>query len=149
MKKSFDEADELDGFEELNDDDQEKIRQAWKEGHVAEEDVPESAQKPAKDADEVDDEDEEDAKPAKKKAAAKAPKKAAAPEEPGAFKLDYAPSSRSKCKGTLSIGIATVHLCSILSCHVRRLRWYVLERGHAMCYVLIASQNPSGRTSCA
>ena len=38
MKNSFDEADELDGFEDLNDDDQEKIRKAWADGKVADED---------------------------------------------------------------------------------------------------------------
>lgn len=94
-KNSFEEADELDGFEELNEDDQEKIRKAWEEGHVAEEDVPESAKKAAGDDEES---DGEEAKP-KKRAAAKASKKKDDGEPmKTVFKLEYASSGRSKCK---------------------------------------------------
>ena len=89
MKKSFEEADELDGFDELNADDQAKISKAWETGHVADEDIPESARKPEGDGDE----DDEDEKPAKKKATKKA-----ADDEPGVFKLEYASSARAKCK---------------------------------------------------
>lgn len=64
MKQSFEEADELDGFDDLKDKDKERIRSAWKEGKVADEDIPESARGGG---DEVDEED----KPKKKKAPAK------------------------------------------------------------------------------
>ncbi|KAH9968234.1 hypothetical protein BC827DRAFT_1171214 [Russula dissimulans] len=66
MKNSFSKADELDGFDDLQPEDQEKIRKAWDDGHVADEDVPETARKP----DAVDDANEE-AKPKKKRAPAK------------------------------------------------------------------------------
>lgn len=91
MKNSFDEAEELDGFEDLNDEDQERVKKAWAEGHVAPEDIPESARK----ADgEVSEEEEED-KP-KKKAGKKKEE-----EDTGVsvFKFEYASSGRSKCKG--------------------------------------------------
>lgn len=66
MKKSFSKADELDGFDELQPADQDRIRKAWDDGHVPDEDVPETARKPEK----VDDADEE-AKPKKKRASKK------------------------------------------------------------------------------
>lgn len=65
MKKSFSKADELDGFEDLQPEDQEKVRQAWDDGHVADEDIPETARKP-----EGEDEADE-AKPKKKRASKK------------------------------------------------------------------------------
>lgn len=65
MKKSFSSADELDGFDELQPADQEKVRQAWDDGHVADEDIPETARKPEGE-DEVD-----EAKPKKKRAPSK------------------------------------------------------------------------------
>ena len=65
MKKSFESASDLDGYEELRSEDQEKIDKAWEDGEVADEDIPETARKPEKDGDE----DEE--KPKKKKAPAK------------------------------------------------------------------------------
>ena len=108
MKKSFEEADELDGFEELKDEDQEKIRTAWQEGHVADEDVPETARKPAKDGEDEGEDEDDEAKPAKKKAAAKSSKKADAADEKSSFKLDYATSSRSKCKGVVVVIINVV-----------------------------------------
>ncbi|EPS95078.1 hypothetical protein FOMPIDRAFT_1038644 [Fomitopsis schrenkii] len=95
MKNSFDEADELDGFEDLNDDDQEKIRKAWGEGKVADEDIPDTARK----ADGEDDEEEEEEKPKAKKGGKK---KADAEKDgdggKGVFKLEYASSARAKCK---------------------------------------------------
>jgi len=66
MKKSFPKADKLDGFDELQPEDQDKIRKAWDDGHVADEDVPETARK----SDAVDDTNEE-AKPKKKRAPSK------------------------------------------------------------------------------
>ena len=89
MKNSFNEADELDGYDELNDDDQERIRKAWEDGHVADEDVPETAKK----GDGEEDEDEEE-KP--KKRGGK--KKEEDESGPAVFKLEYASSGRSKCK---------------------------------------------------
>ncbi|PCH44734.1 zf-PARP-domain-containing protein [Wolfiporia cocos MD-104 SS10] len=94
MKKSFEEADELDGFEELKAEDQEKVRKAWEDGKVADEDVPESARKP-------EGEEEDDEEKPKKKAARGSKKKAEADDaEPkkSVFKLEYASSGRSKCK---------------------------------------------------
>jgi hypothetical protein len=65
MKSSFSSADELDGFDELQPADQEKVRKAWEDGHVADEDIPETARK-AEGGD-----DAEEAKPKKKRASAK------------------------------------------------------------------------------
>ena len=69
MKKNFEEGSELDGYGDLRPEDQAKIIKAWQDGRIPDEDIPESARKPA-------DEDEEEkpkkAKraPAKKKATA-------------------------------------------------------------------------------
>lgn len=96
MKNSFNEADELDGFDDLNDEDQERIKKAWDDGHVAAEDVPETAKKG-----EGDEEDEDEEKPKKKGG-----KKKAAEEEDdgkGVFKFEYASSGRSKCKCTSTV----------------------------------------------
>ena len=46
MKTQVENASELDGFEDLNPEDQEKITKAWETGKVAPEDIPESAKKP-------------------------------------------------------------------------------------------------------
>lgn len=78
MKKSFEEASELDGFEDLRVEDQEKITKAWEDGHVADEDIPDSARKPEGDEG---DEDEEEEKPKKKKAPAKKAAKKDADED--------------------------------------------------------------------
>lgn len=91
MKKSFGEASELDGFEDLNDDDKAKIIKAYEDGQVADEDIPESARKPEgeekpkkkaggkkaakKDEDAEEGEEEEAEEKPKKKAAKKAAKK--------------------------------------------------------------------------
>ena len=45
MKKSFDSASDLDGYDDLNDDDKAKVDLAWENGKVADEDIPESAKK--------------------------------------------------------------------------------------------------------
>lgn len=96
MKKSIEEAEDLDGFDELNDEDKEKIRKAWEVGHVADEDIPDTARKADDDGEEEDEGDEE--KP-KKKAAAKATAKKDKSDEPGVFKFEYSSSGRAKCKG--------------------------------------------------
>ncbi|KII91263.1 hypothetical protein PLICRDRAFT_105527, partial [Plicaturopsis crispa FD-325 SS-3] len=46
MKKSFDDAADLDGYDELPAAQQEKVTKAWAEGRVADEDIPDSARKP-------------------------------------------------------------------------------------------------------
>jgi hypothetical protein len=92
MKAQFETADELDGFDELQPADQDRLRKAWEEGHVADEDIPETARKPAGE-DEGEEEEEKSKKkaPAKKKAAAEdgeeKPKKARAPRKVGIFVL--------------------------------------------------------------
>ena len=101
MKKSIEEADELDGFEDLQEGDQEKVRKAWEEGHVADEDIPESARKPTDEEEEEGDEEKPKKKAAAKKEGKKA--KAAASDEPGVFKFEYASSGRAKCKGVCSL----------------------------------------------
>ncbi|KZT07995.1 zf-PARP-domain-containing protein [Laetiporus sulphureus 93-53] len=45
-KRYFEKADEIEGFKDLRPEDQEKVRKAWAEGKVADEDIPESAKKP-------------------------------------------------------------------------------------------------------
>lgn len=46
IRTQFSDATELDGFDELNDIDKSKIMKAYEEGHVADEDIPDSAKKP-------------------------------------------------------------------------------------------------------
>lgn len=87
MKKSFAESDELDGYENLTPEDKERVNAAWESGHVADEDIPESARKPAG----GDDEDEE--KPKKKRAA---PKKKKDEDEEGAEKPKRARATKAK-----------------------------------------------------
>ena len=65
MRNSFNDPSELDGYDELKPQDKERVNKAWEDGHVADEDIPESAKKPAG---EVSDEDD---KPKKKKPSAK------------------------------------------------------------------------------
>ncbi|KAE9404479.1 zf-PARP-domain-containing protein [Gymnopus androsaceus JB14] len=45
IKGQFPDASDVDGFEDLNEEDQAKIIKAWEDGHVADEDIPESARK--------------------------------------------------------------------------------------------------------
>ena len=119
MKAQFEEADELDGFEDLNDEDQERIKKAWDDGHVAPEDIPETAKKG--DGEEEEDDDEE--KPKKRGG-----KKKEEDTGPGVFKLEYASSGRSKCKGA-----SRVPLCQVVSvalmfiCDLDSLQWYVVR----------------------
>ena len=104
MKKTFEQADELDGFEELNEADQARVTAAWEAGHVAEEDVPESARKPEKETgeegSEEDDGEEKEKKPKKKAAKKEKAKKEDKEDKPGVYKFEYASSGRAKCKGT-------------------------------------------------
>ncbi|PWN49636.1 zf-PARP-domain-containing protein [Violaceomyces palustris] len=44
-KDGLDTADDLDGFEDLRPEDQERVRRAFEQGHVAPEDIPLSARK--------------------------------------------------------------------------------------------------------
>lgn len=91
VKEIVSSAEDIDGFEDLTPDAQEKILKAWEDGHVADEDIPESARKA--DGDAEDDEEEDGGKKKAKKG-----KGAAAKSDKGVFKLEYAASSRSKCK---------------------------------------------------
>ena len=67
MKKSLGEGSELDGYDQLKPEDQARVIKAWQDGHVADEDIPDSARKAA---DEDGEEKPKKAKraPAKKKA---------------------------------------------------------------------------------
>jgi hypothetical protein len=58
------EASDLDGYDDLSSEDKERVDKAWEDGHVADEDIPESAKKPVG-------EDGDEEKPKRKKAAAK------------------------------------------------------------------------------
>lgn len=96
MKKIHEEAEDLDGFEDLETEDQEKVRKAWEDGHVADEDIPETARKPDADEDEEDDEE----KPKKKRGPKKKDEDSDGSPKKGVFKLEYASQGRAKCKGT-------------------------------------------------
>lgn len=65
IKSQFESAEDLDGFEDLNEEDQERVREAYETGKVRDEDIPESARKPGKD--EGEDEEEGEKKPAAKR----------------------------------------------------------------------------------
>lgn len=45
IKRTFRDIEDLDGFEELDEEDQEMLRVAWEVGHVAEEDIPSTAKR--------------------------------------------------------------------------------------------------------
>lgn len=64
VKKNFEVASDLDGYEDLRAEDQAKIVKAYEDGHVADEDIPETARKPAGE----EGEDDEAEKPKKKRA---------------------------------------------------------------------------------
>ncbi|KAF7980272.1 hypothetical protein HWV62_39027 [Athelia sp. TMB] len=110
MKRSFGEAAELDGYDELRAEDQARVDAAWAEGRVADADVPDSARKPAGDG-EADAEEKPKKKraPAKKKAKAASdaedeeeaeekPKKKRAPPKKAAEKAKAAPKKRAPKK---------------------------------------------------
>jgi hypothetical protein len=89
MKSQFESADELDGFDDLKDEDKERLRKAWEEGKVADEDIPETARKaPGEEA-------EEDEEKPKKRAPAKA-KKDAGGEDGEKPKRKRAPAKAKK-----------------------------------------------------
>ncbi|KDQ31157.1 hypothetical protein PLEOSDRAFT_1054254, partial [Pleurotus ostreatus PC15] len=52
IKKSVEEAPEIDGYEALSAEDQAKVNKAWEDGHVADEDIPDTARKPEAEDDE-------------------------------------------------------------------------------------------------
>jgi len=98
MKKQFESADELDGYDELRPEDQEKVNKAWEDGHVADEDIPETARKPEKDSGSETDEEEEKEKAKKKKVTSakkkKAEKEAATEDDDDAPKKKRAPAKK-------------------------------------------------------
>ncbi|KAF9508129.1 hypothetical protein BS47DRAFT_1303166 [Hydnum rufescens UP504] len=69
MKKKHPEVEDLDGFEDLDDGFQAKIETAWQEGHVADEDIPDSARKGPDDTNEDEDDDKKKKTASKRKAA--------------------------------------------------------------------------------
>ncbi|KAJ7367800.1 hypothetical protein DFH08DRAFT_5992 [Mycena albidolilacea] len=75
MKKIHEDSSEVDGFEDLSEEDQARFSKAFENGEVPDEDIPDSARKPA--AGDDDDDDEDGDKPKKKKAAPKKKKTAA------------------------------------------------------------------------
>ena len=91
IKEQFPDPSEIDGFDELQDADKERITTAYEAGHVAEEDIPESAQKGA--------EDEEEEKP-KKKAPAK--KKAKEADEGGDEEAEEKPKRKRATKAQVT-----------------------------------------------
>jgi len=56
MKKQLSEGSELDGYEDLKPEDQERVDKAWDAGKVADEDIPETARKPAAEGEAEDEE---------------------------------------------------------------------------------------------
>lgn len=76
IKEIHPEASELDGYENIGEENQAKIDTAWEEGHVADEDIPESARKKPDSGEEDVDAGEDGEK--KKKTA---PKKRAPPKK--------------------------------------------------------------------
>lgn len=128
MKEIFSEADELDGFDDLKDEDKEKIRKAWEDGHVDDADIPDSARKPAKDGD---DDEEEDDEPVTKKGKGK--KAAPADDGKGKFKFEYAASARSKCKREYSFDCGRNFEMLITGSHDRMPWWDIILAAHNHC----------------
>lgn len=69
MKDKLSGPDDLDGFEDLQDEDKERVRRAWEQGHVDDEDIPLTARKPT-DAEGDEDKPKKRRGPVKKKAEA-------------------------------------------------------------------------------
>lgn len=70
MQAKFSDPEELDGFDDLQEEDQERVRRAWTEGHVADDDIPPTARKSDDAADEEEEKPKKKRAPAKKKAEA-------------------------------------------------------------------------------
>ena len=70
VKSSAGNPSDLDGYDDLKFEDKEKVKKAWKEGKVAEENIPESAKKPQRDDEEADDGKKTKGKRAREKRAA-------------------------------------------------------------------------------
>jgi len=90
FKDAFDNPDELDGFEELKAVDKERVRKAWEDGKVADEDIPPTAKKTG----DAGDAGEDDEKPKKKRAPPK--KKARKDEDDGDGEDDEEKPKRKK-----------------------------------------------------
>lgn len=71
VKEIHPEASDLDGYDDIGEENQAKIIKAWQDGHVAEEDIPESARKKPADGEEAEGEGSEKKKPARKRGPAK------------------------------------------------------------------------------
>lgn len=107
VKKIHDEASEIDGFEDLTPEDQAKITTAWEEEHVADEDIPDSARKPAKGADDgEEDEEHEDGEKPKK-----APRKKKADTEGAAAK----PAAKKRGKKPKKVFYSSCFIFRILT----------------------------------
>lgn len=87
IKNSVGDVEDLDGFDELKDEDKDRLRHAFEEGKVADADIPASARKPV---------DEESEKPKKKRAPAK--KAEADTEEGDEEKPKKAPARKPRAK---------------------------------------------------
>ena len=104
IKKSIEEASEVDGYEDLRPEDQAKVIKAWQEGHVADEDIPDSARK---------DEDAEE----KPKKAKKAPAKKKADEDGGeASEKPKRGKTAAKVRSLFSNGFTLLLIIFIESC---------------------------------
>jgi len=87
LKASFEDPTELDGYEDLNAEDQAKIRTAYEEGHVADEDIPDTARKEGDDG-------EEEEKPKKKRATKKSKATVDEDEEEGQEEEEEKPKKK-------------------------------------------------------
>lgn len=93
MQELYSEPSDLDGFDELKPEDKEKVRKAFQDGHVADEDIPETAKKEGAAGEE--DEDEEGEKP-KKKTASRKRKDTEAEGEPATEKPKRSRTTKAK-----------------------------------------------------
>lgn len=94
MKKNFPEASDLDGFEELKPEDQERVTKAYEAGEVDPEDVTKSPEG-------EDGEEETKKKPATKAKAASKPKKAAAEEDEDELSEEEEKPKKSRAKAAV------------------------------------------------
>jgi len=87
IKNSVGDVEDLDGFDDLKDDDKDRLRHAFEEGKVADADIPATARKPT---------DDEGEKSKRKRAPAK--KAEADTDEGGEEKPKKAPARKSRAK---------------------------------------------------